>query len=143
MNVWTLTPLVGTLLYFREPIFSYTRFITTIILSTVTQCLQDYFSQTENIGNSLLINYRHRGIPYQLLVPYDIMGILNHNKHQTYIDNRFIKHQPGIPYLVSAEDLEVDHIRIIDENGKESLFSNKEIPFSDSFDSCDEPYDCN
>lgn len=137
MNIWLLTPLLGTLLYFRKPIINYTTFIYGLVTVTCGQILKEYRSSTEIVGDSIMIKYNHNGVPYELLVPYKIQLILQHSNHNMYIGNRLIKHQPGIPYFVCPEDVEVDTIKIIDKSTEEEfLFKDDTIPFQEI------PYDC-
>lgn len=98
---------------------------TAIILRAISNSTTENNSQCRfeinNDRRSATITYTHNGQTHIVIVPYNRRHIRSMSQHQVHLvkgeDTINITHQPGIPYLVTAEELGGDSIVIMNENG--------------------------
>lgn len=97
---------------------------TAIILRAISNSTSDNNSQCKFEINSdrksATITYTHNNKIYRIIIPYNRRRIRSMSQHQVFLvkgnDRVDITHQPGIPYLITAEEMGGDSIIILDES---------------------------
>lgn len=112
-----------------------------IIQKVVDKVLENYpppksshsIEISEN-GRSLIMSYTHLGRDYKLFLPYNRRATIPMAQYKASLNKRDglnidITQQPGIPYLVTPEDLGGDSITILNrDNGVQYTFGSSQTP---------------
>jgi len=111
----------------------YKKFCTVLRLSLSDDFINDSSFQLNDNNKCAIIKYNRLGKTYKLYVPYSIQISSKMNRFKAYLkmeneDEIEITQQPGIMYMLSAEDLGGKEIIFKYLDGKTIKFIGKEIP---------------
>ena len=131
----TIGATVGGLLCITAGRYIYNFYCTYVNVCKKIEAIELY-TNTASIkyyDNYVVITYEHLNTPYRVSLPYDRALIakmsnfyVTAEKGEHVID---ISQAGGIPYLVSANDLNVDYIRVYDmDEQEERIYKNDTIP---------------
>lgn len=124
--------ITATTYYYRNPIYRYlknkyhrikTNATTAVILRAISNNNNNNSDSRFEINDNrrtATITYRHNDKLYKVVIPYNRRKIRSMSQSQVHLikdgERVNITHQPGVPYLVSAEDMGGQAFIITNEN---------------------------
>lgn len=99
----------------------------------VSKCTEKKIPQPDKIGNALRIYFPDKGEVRSVIVPYDETDTAKYMGKKVFMTKNCKKYEitqmVGIPYLISATDLEAEAISVFSiEDNEEQLFSGANYP---------------
>jgi len=125
MYIYIFTPIIATSIYYL-----YRKYNVGVLL----KFLNNKKININYINNSATIEYEYFGQNYKLSIPYNRKKLINMTNYKVelfFTDKTPINitQQPGIPYILSANDLGGEYIKISNmENGLSHNYDNKQVP---------------
>ena len=125
MYIYIFTPIIATSIYYL-----YRKYNVGVLLKFLNnkKIIINY------INNSAIIEYEYFGQNYKLSIPYNRKKLINmtNYKAELFFNDKpplNITQQPGIPYILNANDLGGEYIKISNmENGLSHNYDNKQVP---------------
>jgi hypothetical protein len=126
MYIYIIAPIIATSIYYL-----YNKYNVGVVL----KLLNDKKIIINYNNNSAMIEYEYFGQNYKLSIPYNRKKLINMSDYKAELffnDDKpslNITQQPGIPYILSANDLGGEYIKITNmETGLSHNYDNKNIP---------------
>lgn len=125
MYIYIFTPIIATSIYYL-----YRKYNVGVLL----KFLNNKKININYINNSATIEYEYFGQNYKLSIPYNRKKLINmtNYKAELFFNDKQplnITQQPGIPYILNANDLGGEYIKISNmENGLSHNYDNKQVP---------------
>jgi hypothetical protein len=126
MYIYIITPIIATSIYYL-----YRKYNVGVVLKFLNnkKIIINYIN-----NNSAMIEYEYFGQNYKLSIPYNRKKLINMSDYKAEFcfndkPSLNITQQPGIPYILNANDLGGEYIKITNmETGLSHNYDNKKVP---------------